>query len=81
MATAKIAITLDEEILDQLDRWVREARYPSRSNAIQAAVKERLARWKRTRLVEELAKLDPDEEKALADEGLRSGEGTDWPEY
>jgi hypothetical protein len=34
-------------------------------------------REKRTRLVRELAKLNPDEERQLAEEGL----GESWPEY
>lgn len=80
MPTAKIAITLDEEVLKQVDRWVRERKYPNRSKAIQEAVKERVARWRKTRLLEESAKLDPREEKALAEESL-AAENEAWPEY
>jgi Arc/MetJ-type ribon-helix-helix transcriptional regulator len=80
MPTAKIAITLDKEIVEQLDQWVREGRYPSRSNAIQESVKERIARWRKTRLIEEAVKLDPKEERALAEESL-AAENEVWPEY
>lgn len=80
MPAAKIAITLDAEIVEQIDRWVRERKYPNRSKAIQDAVKERMARWRKTRLIEEAAKLDPVEEKALAEESV-AAENEGWPEY
>ncbi len=80
MASAKVAITLEEEQLSQLDRWVREGRYPNRSKAIQAAVREKLERSRRRRLVDEAAKLDPKEERELAEEGFAAGSET-WPAY
>lgn len=80
MPATKIAITLDAEIVEQIDRWVRERKYPNRSKAIQEAVKERMARWRKTRLIEETAKLNPKEEKALAEESL-AAENEAWPEY
>ena len=80
MAKAKVAVTLDTRTLRRVDRLVRDARYPNRSQAIEAAVAEQLDRLERRRLVEECAKLDPAAERAMAEEGL----GTDtagWPEY
>ena len=74
----KIAVTLDQKTVGDLDRWVREGRYPNRSRALQSAVDLLSEREKRTRLVRELAKLDPREEKQFADEGLGYGA---WPEY
>jgi metal-responsive CopG/Arc/MetJ family transcriptional regulator len=79
MARAKIAITLEETALKEVDRLVREGIYPNRSQAIAAAVEERLAALKRSRLAHESAKLDKEEEQSLADEGL-AGE-SEWPEY
>ncbi|MEK7466333.1 MAG: CopG family transcriptional regulator [Planctomycetota bacterium] len=79
MPAAKIAITLDRTLLDLLDRWVSEGRFPSRSRAIQEAVRETVERRKRTRLAREIAKLSRRGEKALANERLK-GETT-WPEY
>lgn len=70
MGAAKVAITIDRQVLAVVDRWVRQGRYPNRSQAIQAAVREKLERWRRTRLADELAKLDRGEEQALADERL-----------
>jgi metal-responsive CopG/Arc/MetJ family transcriptional regulator len=80
MATSKVAITLDEELLKRLDRLVDEKRFPSRSRAIQEAVKEKLSRLDRTRLLRESAKLDPEIEQQLADEGLVENI-EEWPEY
>jgi Arc/MetJ-type ribon-helix-helix transcriptional regulator len=74
----KIAVTLDQRTVADLDRWVREGRYPNRSRALQSAVDLLNEREKRTRLARELAKIDPIEEKQLAEHGL----GDDsWPEY
>ncbi len=80
MAAAKVAISLDEDVLAQLDRLVRQQTFPNRSKAIEQAVKEKLERLDRSRLARECAKLDPAFAKALADEGL-SGELAEWPEY
>jgi hypothetical protein len=51
-----------------------------RSQAIQAAVEEKLSRLARSRLARECAKVDSAFEKALAEEGL-SDELAQWPEY
>jgi metal-responsive CopG/Arc/MetJ family transcriptional regulator len=80
MPRSKIAITIDESTLDRLDELVEQSMFPSRSQAIQEAVEEKLARLKRTRLARECAKLDPFFEKALAEEGL-SEDLSEWPEY
>lgn len=77
---AKVAITLDADLLDELDELIARRQFPNRSQAIEAALAEKLARLAHTRLVREAAKLDPREEKVLAEEGL----GADlkaWPEY
>ena len=80
MARAKVAISLDENILGRLDRLVRARVFPNRSQAIQEAVAEKLSRLEHSRLARECAKLDPAFEKALAEEGL-SEELSQWPEY
>ncbi len=80
MSSAKVAITMEEGLLGQVDRWVAQGRYPNRSQAIQAAVREKLDRARRSRLAEEAAKLDPKEEQALAEEGF-AVESETWPAY
>jgi Arc/MetJ-type ribon-helix-helix transcriptional regulator len=79
MAKTKIAIALDPEVLEKLDALVDEAGFPSRSQAVETAIQEKLDRIARIRLARESAKLDPTFEKALAEEGL--GSDAEWPEY
>ncbi len=80
MRVAKVAITMEKTMLNRVDRLVRKAVYPSRSKAIQEAVAEKLVRLEHTRLAQECAKLEPREERELADIGL-SSEGAEWPVY
>ncbi len=80
MATVKIAITMEEDILTRLDLLVKSRIFPNRSKAIQDAVKDKLSEIEKNRFEVECAKLDPKFEQALADEGLFS-EIEEWPEY
>jgi metal-responsive CopG/Arc/MetJ family transcriptional regulator len=80
MAASKIAITIDDNLLKQLDLMVKSKVYPNRSKAIQEAVAEKLKRLERSRLARECAKLDPEYEQNLAEEGF-SLEMDEWPEY
>ena len=66
MPASKVAVTLDQQTVKEVDRWVREGRYPNRSRAVQAALDEMKLRLRRSRLAREAAKLDMEEEKALA---------------
>jgi len=80
MGTAKVAITIDDETLQRLDRLVKEHVFPNRSKAIQEAVQDKIKRLEKTRLARECSKLDPSYERALADEGI-SQDVHEWPEY
>lgn len=80
MTRAKVAISIEKATLEQLDELVNSHVFPSRSHAIQEAVAEKLSRMKKTRLAEECAKLDPEAERALAEEEM-SAEWREWPEY
>ena len=80
MARAKVAVTLEAETLNKLDRLVRKKRFRSRSQAIQEAVEEKLDRVEQSSLARECAKLDPKFEKSLAEEGM-SEDAASWPEY
>lgn len=80
MGRSKIAITLDEKTLGAIDRLVSERRFPNRSQAIQEALDDKLSRMAHTRLAQECAKLDPECERALAEEGIGQ-ESAEWPEY
>jgi len=77
---AKVAITLEKDLLARLDALVAASRFASRSGAVEEAVQEKLSRMDRGRLARECAKLDRGFEQQLADEGL-SGDLGEWPEY
>ncbi|HEX8152124.1 MAG TPA: ribbon-helix-helix domain-containing protein [Thermoanaerobaculia bacterium] len=79
MGRAKIAITVDDQALAEIDRLVRAGVFPNRSKAFEVAIEERVAKLRRSRLAEECAKLDKAEEQALAEESY-AGE-VEWPEY
>ena len=69
MPAAKIAVRIDEQLLHEIDRWVAAGEYSSRSGVVQAALTRlREERTRRDALVSELAKLDPAEERALAED-------------
>ena len=80
MAKTKIAITLDEKSIEQVDRLISEHIFQNRSQAIQKAVEEKLQRIKHNRLAKECARLDPVFEKAMAEEGSTE-DLSEWPEY
>ncbi len=80
MPKTKVAITLDTQLLGRVDELVAQQRFRNRSQAIGAALAEKLQRLARTRLARECARLDPKEERALAEEGL-AGSVETWPEY
>ena len=50
MPAAKIAVTLDQKLLLELDRLVKERRFPNRSRAVQEALREKLQRMEQGRL-------------------------------
>jgi Arc/MetJ-type ribon-helix-helix transcriptional regulator len=80
MPVEKIAITLDRELVKEIDRGVKSGLYRNRSRAIEEAVREKLDRHRRRRLSVEARKLDRKEETALAEEAM-TGEESTWPEY
>lgn len=80
MSAAKVAITIEEELLERIDRLVEQRRFPNRSRAIQEAVRDKLERLDRGRLARECANLDPAFERKMADEGL-AGDLEEWPEF
>ena len=80
MAKTKVALTLDADLLHQVDELVTKNKFRNRSQAIEAALADKLHRLARTRLAREAAKLDPAEEKDIAEEGLVAPFGS-MPEY
>ena len=80
MPKTKVALTLDSALLERVDELVDRRWFRNRSQAIEAALADKLQRLARTRLARESAKLNPREEKRLADEGLAEDLAS-WPEY
>ena len=80
MPKTKVAITVDSQLLDRVDELVASRAFRNRSQAIESAITEKLARARRTRLARECAKLDPVEEQVLAEEGLAASSAS-WPAY
>ena len=80
MPAEMVAITLDRELLKEIDRGVKSGVFKNRSRAIEEAVREKLERHRKRRLLTEAKKLNVREERALADEGI-TGEEATWPAY
>jgi metal-responsive CopG/Arc/MetJ family transcriptional regulator len=80
MRKAKIAVTIDEKIVDRLDGLVHQRAFANRSQAVEQALLEKLERIDRIRLAREAAKVNVDEERSLAEEGI-DRDGAEWPAY
>lgn len=80
MPSSKIAISLEEGILKEIDLLVKKNLFPNRSRAIQEAVKDKIVKISKSRLAQECAKLNSDEEIKSAEEGM-DFEVDEWPEY
>ena len=80
MSVAKVTISIESELLSQVDYLVKERIFSNRSQAIQLAVEEKVARLDIDRLARECAKLDKAEEREMADLGL-AADMAEWPEY
>ncbi|MYC06541.1 MAG: ribbon-helix-helix protein, CopG family [Chloroflexi bacterium] len=80
MGKSTITITMDDALLETVDRLVEKSVYPDRSLAIQEAVKDKFKRSDKSLLERELAKMDPEFEQRMADEFLPR-DLSEWPEY
>jgi metal-responsive CopG/Arc/MetJ family transcriptional regulator len=80
MSVSKVTISIESGLLRRVDHLVKSRVFSNRSQAIQAAVEEKVARLDNNRLAQECAKLDRAQEQALADKGLAS-EVAEWFEY
>ena len=80
MSATKVAISMDETLLEQLDKLVKNRSFRSRSQVVQEAVSEKISRMDNSALARECSKLDRMSEQVMADEGLAS-EIAAWPKY
>ncbi len=80
MRKTKVAVTVDTALLGRVDELVAARRFANRSQAVETALADAVARLARTRLARECAKVNPREEQAMAEEGFAGSRDT-WPEY
>ena len=80
MNKAKIAVTVNPLVLSRLDAWVDKQHFANRSQAIEQAVEAHLQRLERTRLADQCALLDKNEEREMADTGLQA-DAASWPTF
>jgi Arc/MetJ-type ribon-helix-helix transcriptional regulator len=80
MPKTKVAVTVDADLIDRVDGLVTARHFANRSQAVESALADTVARLTRTRLARECAKVDPREEQALAEEGFAGSRDT-WPAY
>lgn len=80
MSVAKIAISIDDQLLAKLDGFIADKKFKTRSQAIQMAVQNTVERLDHQRLIHACSQLDINTERALADEGLKK-DLEEWPEF
>ena len=80
MSVAKVTVSIESDVLKQLDRLVTERVFSNRSQAVNLAAKEKISRLNKSRLARACELLDPIEEQAIAEVGA-SADLEEWPEY
>ncbi len=80
MTRAKIAITIDQVLLELLDSLVQNRTFKNRSQAINYVLKEKLSHIKKTRLELECQKLVIEDEREFADIGIEK-DFKEWDKY
>lgn len=72
MAKTKVAVSLDARLVKNVDTLVRQRRYPSRSAAIEAALRTQAKASREEDYESMLDQIDPEEERALANERYKA---------
>ncbi len=67
MPKTRIVIIVDSKLLKRVDELVAQHGFRNRTQAIEAALTEKIDRPARSRLAEACSKLDPVEEKRFAE--------------
>ena len=80
MPKSKIAVSIETSLVGRIDQLVGSGRFANRSQAVQVAIEEKLARLDRTRLARECAKLDRAFEAGMAEESVPR-DPAEWPAY
>ena len=80
VSKSKIAVSIETSLVARIDQLVVSGRFANRSQAVQVAIEEKLARLDHVRLACECAKLDRVFEGAMAEESV-TGDLAEWPAY
>lgn len=80
MSVAKIAISIDDQLLAKLDEFITQKKFKTRSQAIQMAVQKTVDLLDHKRLIQACSRLNPHVERELADEKLTK-DVEEWPEF
>ncbi|HEY7767056.1 hypothetical protein [Longimicrobium sp.] len=75
MVKKRIIVEIESELLAAIDQWVDQQRVADRAEFVEAAMTRKLRRLRRDRLAAACLRLDPDEERGLAEEGLGTADG------
>lgn len=78
METRKISVSIQSDMIDFIDRCVKERFFPNRSRAISASIKVAEEKWRKVRLRYAVSRMNKKEEQKLANEFLI---GESWPEF
>lgn len=79
MGAKKFAISIDEALVKKLDRAVKSGSVKNRSKALQLALSEYLIKLEIDEVKRECLKLNPKEEREMANEFVENAES--WPKY
>lgn len=80
MGVAKVAISINEGLLQKLDDYVNRNIFKNRSQAIQLAISKTIEHLEHSRLERECKKLNVHTEQTMADEGLKQ-DLDEWQEF
>lgn len=79
MGAKKFAVSIDEGLIKKLDKAVKNGSAKNRSNALQLALSEYLAKLEIEAIKKECSKLNSKEEREMANEFIEEVES--WPKY
>lgn len=72
MVKKRIVVGIDPELVAGIDELIDQRRFVGRGEFVEEAVSRQFGRLRRDRLAEACLRLDPDEERGLAEEGMGS---------
>jgi metal-responsive CopG/Arc/MetJ family transcriptional regulator len=70
MVEKRIVIEIASELLAEIDQLIARHMFADRGEFIEAAVSHQIAQFRRSRLADACLRLDADEERGLAEEGI-----------